>query len=71
MDLLIRRLGYAPVLISEGKDALEHVWNDPPSRILLDILMILWMEGIFGKLRSRPACTKIPVIIFSRINGSQ
>jgi DNA-binding response OmpR family regulator len=55
MDLLIRRLGYEPVLIQNGPDAL-----------LLDIMMtpITGWEFL-EKLRSESALKTIPVIIFS------
>jgi len=39
MDLLIRRLGYEPVLIPNGPDALVYTRNEPPALILLDIMM--------------------------------
>jgi len=66
MDLLIRKLGYEPVLISNGPDALVHVRNDPPALILLDIMMTPISGWEFlEKLRAEPALRKIPVIIFS------
>ena len=66
MDLLIRRLGYEPVLIPNGPDALVHARNDPPALILLDIMMTPISGWEFlEKLRSESALKKIPVIIFS------
>jgi CheY-like chemotaxis protein len=39
MDLLIRKLGYEPILIANGIEALERVKKESPSLILLDIMM--------------------------------
>jgi len=66
MEILIGRLGYEPVLIADGLDALEHVRRDPPSLILLDIMMTPINGWEFlSRLRAEPAMREIPVIIFS------
>jgi DNA-binding response OmpR family regulator len=66
MDLLIRRLGYEPVLLSNGPDALRYARNDPPALILLDIMMTPISGWEFlEKLRAEPALVTLPVIIFS------
>ena len=66
MDLLIRKLGYEPVLLSNGLDALGYARREPPALILLDIVMspISGWEFL-EKLRAEPDLQKIPVIIFS------
>jgi DNA-binding response OmpR family regulator len=66
MDVLIRKLGYEPVLIANGLEALEHIRRDPPGLILLDIMMTP-IDGweFHAKLRADPAMQEIPVIIFS------
>jgi DNA-binding response OmpR family regulator len=66
MDVLIRKLGYEPVLIANGLEALEHIRRDPPGLILLDIMMTP-IDGweFLSKLRADPAMQEIPVIIFS------
>jgi CheY-like chemotaxis protein len=66
MDLLIRRLGYEPVLISNGPDALVEARREPPALILLDIMMTPISGWEFlEKLRAEPNLRQIPVIIFS------
>jgi CheY-like chemotaxis protein len=66
MDLLLRRLGYEPVLIANGPDALDYARHEPPALILLDIMMTPISGWEFlEKLRKEPALEKVPVIIFS------
>lgn len=66
MDMLIRRLGYEPVLVADGLLALETVRRDPPALILLDIMMSP-MDGwkFLENLRMDEGMRHIPVIIFS------
>jgi len=66
MDLLIRKLGYEPVLIGNGLEALEAIRKDPPSLVLLDIMMMPINGWEFlEKLRSEYGIKDLPVIIFS------
>lgn len=66
MDLLIRRLGYQPVLFTNGIDAFDATKADPPSLILLDIMMSP-MNGweFLENLRASPGMENIPVILFT------
>jgi CheY-like chemotaxis protein len=66
MEILIRKLGYEPVLIANGLEALEYIRKEPPSLILLDIMMMP-INGweILDKLRLEYGIKDIPVIIFS------
>jgi DNA-binding response OmpR family regulator len=66
MDILIRRLGYEPILIPDGPEALDAARREPPALILLDIMMSPLNGWEFlERLRAEPALAKIPVIIFS------
>jgi CheY-like chemotaxis protein len=66
MDLLLHRLGYEPVLISNGPDALEYARREPPALVLLDIMMTPINGWEFlEKFRAEPPLKEIPVIIFS------
>ena len=57
MDLMIRKLGYEPVLIANGLEALELIKKEPPALILLDIMMVPingweFLEKLRGDLRN-------------------
>jgi len=66
MDLLIRKLGYEPVLIANGIEALETVKSDRPALILLDIMMAPINGWEFlEKIRADSSLADLPVIIFT------
>lgn len=66
MDLMIRRLGYEPVLVTNGIDALDLLRTQTPSLILLDIMMMPINGWEFlEKLRGEPGKAEVPVLIFS------
>jgi DNA-binding response OmpR family regulator len=66
MDLLIQKMGYQPVLISNGVDALQAAKADPPSLILLDIMMTPINGWEFlEQLRASTGMENIPVILFT------
>jgi CheY-like chemotaxis protein len=66
MDILLRRIGYEPVLVQDVTGALDQVREDPPALILLDIMMTP-MNGweFLEKLRAEPQFGKLPVILFT------
>jgi CheY-like chemotaxis protein len=66
MDLLIRKLGHEPVLVANGLEALEMIEKEPPSLILLDIMMTP-IDGweFLEKLRREYHREEIPVIFFT------
>lgn len=66
MDLLIRRLGYEPVLMPDANAALETIRRDPPALILLDIMMVPIDGWTFLKrLRELPGMQELPVVLFT------
>lgn len=66
MELLIQRLGYEPVLATNGLDALEFIKKEAPDLILLDIMMTPINGWEFlEKLRGDLSLVNIPVLIFS------
>jgi len=66
MDILLRRIGYEPVLVPDVLDALERVKSDPPALILLAIMMTP-MHGweFLEKLRTEYNIRDLPVIPFT------
>lgn len=66
MEILLRRIGYEPILIPDANDALRQVKEDPPSLILLDIMMTP-MNGweFLEKLRGEYNMRHIPVLLFT------
>ncbi len=66
MDLLIRKLGYEPVLITDGLAALELIKKESPALILLDIMMTPINGWEFlEKLRGEYGLSQLPVILFT------
>jgi len=66
MELLIRKLGYEPVLVVHAPESLEMIQHDPPALILLDIMMAP-MNGweLLAWLRKDKDMREIPVILFT------
>ncbi len=66
MELLIRKLEFEPVLVSNAIESLEMIHQDPPSLILLDIMMAP-MNGweLLAWLRKDKKTRDIPVILFT------
>jgi CheY-like chemotaxis protein len=66
MDLMVRKLGYEPVLIANGLEALELIKKEPPALILLDIMMVPINGWEFlEKLRGDYGMRELPVILFT------
>ena len=66
MEILLRRIGYEPILVPDVMDALGRVQRDPPSLILLDIMMTPINGWEFlEKLRSEYNIRELPVILFT------
>nr|WP_320161391.1 response regulator [uncultured Methanoregula sp.] len=66
MEILLRRIGYEPILVPDVLEALERVRNDPPALVLLDIMMTP-MNGweFLEKIREEYGMKEIPVILFT------
>ena len=66
MEILLRRIGYEPILVPDVLDALRLAKTDPPSLILLDIMMTP-MNGweFLEKLRGEYGMRDIHVLLFT------
>lgn len=66
MEILLRRIGYEPILIPDVQEALDHVRNNPPDLILLDIMMTP-MNGweFLEKVREDLGKKDIPILLFT------
>jgi len=66
MEILLRRIGYEPVLVPDVMEALGRIQKDPPSLVLLDIMMTPINGWEFlEKLRSEYNIRELPVILFT------
>lgn len=66
MDILLRRIGYEPVLVPDVQDALRRVQSDPPALILLDIMMSPVNGWEFLEtIRNEYQIRDLPVILFT------
>ena len=66
MEILLRRIGYEPILVPDVMEALQRIQHDPPSLVLLDIMMTPINGWEFlEKLRSEYNIRELPVILFT------
>ena len=66
MDLLLRRIGYEPVLVPDVLEALEMVRVNPPDLVLLDIMMTP-MNGweFLETVRDTYQLRDLPILLFT------
>ena len=60
--------GFEPLAASNGEEALDHLraWSEPPSLILLDLMMpVLDGRGFRSAQLAEPAFRAIPVIVLT------
>lgn len=66
MEILLRRIGYEPILVPDVTDALERVRADPPDLLLLDIMMTPINGWEFlEKVREEYQMRDLPVLLFT------
>lgn len=66
MDILLKKIGYDPVLVPDVMEALERVKTDPPALILLDIMMTPINGWEFlDTLRNEYNIRELPVLLFT------
>ncbi|NYT05210.1 MAG: response regulator [Methanomicrobiales archaeon] len=66
MKLLLPRLGWDPIMVSNAVEALDLLEKEKPRLILLDIMMSPLNGWEFlKKLREKPEMRDIPVLLFT------
>lgn len=68
LRLIIKSLGYIPVLASHGKEGLEKAISEKPRLILMDIRMPI-MDGLEAAraLRDHPDTKEIPILLMTAL----
>ncbi len=66
MEILLRKIGYEPVLVPDVLEALDRVRNSPPDLVLLDIMMtpINGWEFLL-KVRGEYHMSDLPILLFT------
>jgi CheY-like chemotaxis protein len=66
MEILLKRIGYEPLIVPDVLEALEIVKKNPPALILLDVMMEP-MDGweFLEKIRDEYGMKDLPVILFT------
>ena len=66
MEILLRKIGYEPILVPDVLEALERVRKDPPDLVLLDIMMTP-MNGweFLEKVREEYHIHDLPILLFT------
>ena len=68
LRLILKSLGYIPVLASHGKEGLEKAISEKPRLILMDIRMPI-MDGLEAAraLRDHPDTKEIPILLMTAL----
>ena len=66
MEILLRKIGYEPVLVPNVLDALDLVKTNPPDLVLLDIMMTPINGWEFlEKVREEYRIHNLPILLFT------
>jgi CheY-like chemotaxis protein len=65
MEILIRKLGYQPVPVKNGWEAIKMVRTQPPDLILLDLMMRPMDGWQFLDEMQKAGLSKVPVMVFT------
>jgi CheY-like chemotaxis protein len=68
LGLIVERLGYVPVLASQGEEGVEKAAVEKPKLILLDMMMPI-MDGweTARRLRANPDTREIPILAITAL----
>ena len=64
---LLRRLGFAAALVTDGAAALAFVRRAPTALVILDVMMPGGIDGfaVLRAIRANPATAELPVVMYS------
>jgi DNA-binding response OmpR family regulator len=66
MEILLRKIGYEPILMPDVREALERVRTDLPDIVLLDIMMTPVNGWEFlDKVRNEYHIRDLPILLFT------
>jgi DNA-binding response OmpR family regulator len=66
MEILLRKIGYEPLLVPDVREALERVRTDPPDIVLLDIMMTPVNGWEFlDMVRNEYNIRDLPILLFT------
>jgi DNA-binding response OmpR family regulator len=66
MEILLKKIGYEPILVPDVLEALERVRTDPPDLVLLDIMMTPVNGWEFlEKVREEYQIRSLPILLFT------
>jgi DNA-binding response OmpR family regulator len=66
MEILLRKIGYEPILMPDVREALERVRTDPPDIVLLDIMMTPVNGWEFLEIvRDKYQIHDLPILLFT------
>ena len=66
----LEQKGFSPMVVHDGKAALESIKNEPPDLVILDLLMpdVDGFETL-SEMKRRPAAANIPVVVLSGLEA--
>jgi CheY-like chemotaxis protein len=69
VSTVLETLGFEPLAAENGSEALETAGANPPSMVILDVMMPGIDDGIqtYQQFKSDPALCRIPIIMLSAI----
>ena len=69
VSTVVETLGFEPIAVKDGVEALEKARLNPPALVILDVMMPKIDDGIqsYRRFRTDPGLAHIPIIMLSAI----
>ena len=67
LTFMLQRSGYEPMLVTNGRDALEHIDTQPPPALALFDVLLPYDDGfrLVERARAQAAWARVPVLMLS------